>query len=48
MFKYSTRILQGAFEFIECLIARKIVFKVNLSFNWKKLKSGSRIVFFNS
>ena len=41
MFKDSSGIFQGLIEFIEGLIARKIdFFKVNLGFNWKKLKFG--------
>jgi hypothetical protein len=30
--------IEGLIEFMEDLIARKIDFKVNLGFNWKKLK----------
>jgi hypothetical protein len=30
--------IEGLIEFMEGLIARKIDFGVNLSFNWKKLK----------
>ena len=30
--------IEGLIEFIEGLIARKMDFKVNLSFNWKKIK----------
>jgi hypothetical protein len=40
--------IQGLFEFIKGLIARKIDFEVNLGFNWNKLKSRGRIVFFKS
>ena len=45
MFKWSIRIFQGLIEFIEGLIARKIIFLVNLGFNWKKLKSGVKLKF---
>jgi len=34
------RILKGLINFIHDLIARKLIFEVNLGFNWKKLKSG--------
>jgi len=45
MLNDSFRIFQGLFEFNECLIARKLIFKVNLGFNWKKLKYEDRIAF---
>jgi hypothetical protein len=45
MFKWSIRIFQGFIEFIKGLIARKIIFLVNLGFNWKKLKSGVELKF---
>jgi hypothetical protein len=48
MFKDSIRIFQVLFEFIEGLIAKKYIFKVNLGFNLKKLKFGSRIVIFRT
>jgi hypothetical protein len=31
--------IEGLIEFMEGLNAIKIIFQVNLSFNWKKLKS---------
>jgi len=41
MFKNSIRIFQGLVEFIEGLIAKiKLIFELNLGFNWKKLKYG--------
>jgi hypothetical protein len=40
--------IEGLIEFIEGLIARKIDFKVNLGFNWKKLKFWGQIVIFES
>jgi hypothetical protein len=40
--------IRGLIEFIEGLIARKIDFKVNLGFNWKKLKFRSQIIIFKS
>ena len=48
MFKDSIRIFQGLFEFIEGLIKRKLIFKANLGFNWKKLKYAGWIVIFKS
>ena len=47
MFKGSIRIFLGLIEFIKSLIARKFYFfKVNLGFNWKKLKFEGRIEIF--
>jgi hypothetical protein len=34
------RILKGLINFFEDLIARKIIFEVNLGVNWKKLRFG--------
>jgi hypothetical protein len=39
MIKDLMRILEGLINFIEDLIARKSVFRVNLGVNWNKLKS---------
>ena len=36
--------IEGLIEFMEVLIARKNDFKVNLSFNWKKLKFRGQII----
>ena len=38
--------IEGLIEFIEGLITRKIVFEVNLGFNWKKLKFWGQIIIF--
>jgi hypothetical protein len=40
--------IEGLIEFIEVLIARKIDFRVNLDFNWKKLKLWGQIIIFES
>jgi hypothetical protein len=40
--------IEGLIEFIEGLIARKIDFKVNLGFNWKKIKFWGQIIIFES
>jgi hypothetical protein len=40
--------MEGLIEFIEGLIARKIVFLVNLGFNWKKLKFWGQIIIFRN
>jgi hypothetical protein len=49
MSKDSIKVFQCLIEFIEGLIARKNwFFKVNLGFNWKKLKSVGRIAIFKS
>ena len=40
--------IRGLIEFMEGLIARKFVFKVNLGFNWKKLKFWGQIRIFDS
>jgi hypothetical protein len=40
--------IEGLFEFIEVLIARKIEFYVNLGFNWKKLKFWGQIIIFRN
>ena len=40
--------IEGLIEFIEVLIARKIDFGVNFSFNWKKLKLWGQIIIFGS
>jgi hypothetical protein len=40
--------IEGFIEFIEVLIARKIDFRVNLDFNWKKLKLWGQIIIFES
>ena len=43
--KFKNGCLRIHLEFIEGLIARKkIIFEVNLGFNWKKLKFGARII----
>jgi hypothetical protein len=41
-------LFEGLIEFIECLIARKIDFEVNLGFNWKKLRFWGQIIIFES
>jgi hypothetical protein len=38
--------IRGLIEFMEGLIVRKFVFKVNLGFNWKKLKFWGQIRIF--
>jgi len=38
--------IKGFIEFMEGLITRKIDFKVNLGFTWKKLKFEGQIIFF--
>jgi len=48
MFKDSIITFQGLIEFIEGLIANKLIVEVNLDFNWKKLKSTSWIVILKS
>jgi hypothetical protein len=40
--------IEGLIEFIESLIAREIDFRVNLGFNWKKLKFWGQIIIFES
>jgi hypothetical protein len=40
--------IEGLIKFIESLIAREIDFRVNLSFNWKKLKFWGQIIIFKS
>jgi hypothetical protein len=40
--------IEGLIEFMEGLIVRKIVFGVNLGFNWKKLKFWGQIIIFES
>jgi len=37
VFKDSIENFQGLIEFIKGLIARKLIFEVNLSFNWEKV-----------
>jgi hypothetical protein len=44
----KTNFIGGLIEFMEGLIARKFVFKVNLGFNWKKLKFWGQIRIFES
>jgi hypothetical protein len=41
MLKDSSESFQCLIEFIDSLIVRKLIFEVNLGFNWKKLKSES-------
>jgi len=48
MFKDSIITFQGLIEFIEGLIANKLIFEVNLDFNWKKLKFTSWIAILKS
>jgi hypothetical protein len=48
MFKDSIITFQGLIEFIKGLIANKLIFEVNLDFNWKKLKSTSWIAILKS
>jgi hypothetical protein len=48
MFKDSIIIFQILIKFIEGLIVRKLIFEVNLGFNWKKLKSWGQIKIFKS
>jgi hypothetical protein len=38
--------IEGLIEFMEGLIIRKIDFKVNLGFNWRKLNFWSQIMIF--
>jgi hypothetical protein len=40
--------IEGLIEFIESLIEREIDFRVNLGFNWKKLKFWGQIIIFES
>jgi len=40
--------IEGLIEFMEHLIIRKIYFRVNLCFNWKKLKFWGQIIIFKS
>jgi len=40
--------IQGLIEFMEGLIARKLIFKVNLGFYWKKLKFWGPIIILKS
>jgi hypothetical protein len=40
--------IEGLIKFIESLIAREIDFRVNLGFNWKKLKFWGQIIIFKS
>jgi hypothetical protein len=40
--------IEGLIEFMEVLIARKIDFRVNLGFNWKKFKFGDQNIIFES
>jgi hypothetical protein len=42
------RCLWTQLNFIECLIARKVDFKVNLGFNWKQLKFWGQIIIFEN
>jgi len=48
VFKDSITIFQGLIEFFEGFIARKKNLKVNLGFNWKKLKYGGQIAILKS
>ena len=48
MFKDSISFFQGLIKFIEGLIAIKLIFEVNLSFNWKELKFRGLIVILRS
>ena len=41
MVKDLMRILEGLIKFIEELITRKSVFRINFGVNWKKLKFGN-------
>jgi hypothetical protein len=38
--------IKGFIEFMEGLFARKNYFKVNLGFNWKKLKFWGQVIIF--
>jgi len=40
--------IEGLIEFMEVLIARKIDFRVNLGFNWKKIKFWGQNIIFES
>jgi hypothetical protein len=40
----SLNFIEGLIEFMEGLIVRKIIFLVNLGFNWKKLKFRGQII----
>jgi hypothetical protein len=41
-------VIEGLIEFMESLIARKLIFGVILGFNWKKLKFWGQIIIFES
>jgi hypothetical protein len=41
-------VIEGLIEFMESLIARKLMFRVILGFNWKKLKFWGQIINFES
>jgi hypothetical protein len=40
--------IEGLIEFMEVLIAKKIDFRVNLGFNWKKFKFWGQNIIFES
>jgi hypothetical protein len=48
MFMDSIKFYWSLIEFMEVLIARKIDFGVNLSFNWKKFKFWGQNIIFES
>jgi cysteinyl-tRNA synthetase len=48
MFMDVIKFIKGLIELMKSLIARKIAFEVNLSFNWKKLKFWGQIIIFES